>query len=108
MTATHIDLSDNSGIPVDHDDDMPFSREAELRFNSLWADIQSAFVDDPRAAVAGADELVTEVMDRMGDWFAERRSTLGRTCAGDSPVDTEELRLTLHRYRELFHRLLSL
>jgi hypothetical protein len=105
VTAPHIDLTTDE-ISVEHHDVL-FSREAELRFNSQWADIQSRFVDDPGAAVSSADALVNEVMDRIGDWFAERRSTLGRQWHSENDVDTEELRLTVQRYRELFHRLLS-
>jgi hypothetical protein len=99
---------DSERVSVEHDDDVLFSREAELRFASQWADIQSRFVDDPRAAVACADDLVNEVMDRIGDWFAERRSTLGHQWRADDPADTEELRQAMQRYRDLFHRLLSI
>ncbi|MCA1844802.1 MAG: hypothetical protein LC792_16725 [Actinobacteria bacterium] len=84
-----------------------FSPEVELRFNRRWADIQSHFVDDPRDTVACADDLVTEVMDRIGDWFAERRSALGRQWTADSEADTEDLRLAMQRYRDLLQRLLS-
>ena len=111
MTPQQTDLSeslDSGGISVEHDDETLFSREAELRFAHEWVEIQSRFVDDPRAAVACADELINEVMDRIGDWFAERRSTLGQQWSGDGPVDTEELRLTVQRYRELFYRLRSI
>jgi len=47
-------------------------------------------------------------MDRIGDWFAERRSSLGHQWRGDDPADTEELRQAMQRYRDLFHRLLSI
>lgn len=109
MSVHQTDLDvDRGGISVEHDDHGLFSRETELRFASQWADIQSRFVDDPGAAVASADDLINEVMDRIGDWFAERRSTLRPQTTGDDAVDTEELRLAVQRYRDLFHRLLSI
>ena len=109
MSIHQADLGVDGGeVRVEHDDDVVFSREAELRFASQWADIQSRFVDDPRAAVACADDLINEVMDRIGDWFAQRRSSLGHQWRADDPADTEELRLAVQRYRELFHRLLSI
>lgn len=78
-----------------------------MRFGQRWTDIQSRFVDDPRDAVASADDLVAEMVDRIGDRLAERRSVLGQELTGDGETETEDLRLATQRYRAFFHRLLS-
>lgn len=72
-----------------------------------WTEIQAAFVDEPRKAVEGADNLVAETMKRLAETFAEERSRLeGQWDRGDK-VSTEDLRLALQRYRSFFDRLLS-
>lgn len=58
------------------------------RFNQ----VQAEFIDNPKAAVEHAGQLVKEAIDRMME------ST--RQDAGDGN-DTERMRLTLQRYRNL-------
>jgi hypothetical protein len=78
----------------------------ELR--ERWDDVQTAFVDEPRAAVERADQLVADVMQRLADGFAnERRSLEDQWSKGDD-VSTEDLRIALQRYRSFFDRLLAL
>lgn len=75
-------------------------------FRERWETIQIGFVDEPREAVARADELVAEMMRQLADTFARERSQLeGQWDRGDD-VSTEELRITLQRYRSFFNRLL--
>lgn len=75
-------------------------------FRQRWDETQTSFVDEPRAAVARADELVAEVMQSLADTFARERSQLeGQWDRGDE-VSTEELRIALQRYRNFFDRLL--
>ncbi len=75
-------------------------------FRERWEAIQAGFVDEPRRAVAQADELVAEVMQQLADTFARERSQLeGQWDRGDD-VSTEELRMALQRYRSFFNRLL--
>jgi hypothetical protein len=72
-----------------------------------WEAIQVTFVDRPRAAVADADALVADVMQRVARSFADERASLEtRWNAGDD-VSTEDLRQTLQRYRSFFQRLLT-
>jgi len=76
-------------------------------FRTRWTEIQTAFVDEPRRAVEQADALVAEVIQRLANSFSEARSTLeGQWGRGDN-VSTEDLRVTLQRYRAFFDRLLS-
>jgi hypothetical protein len=84
-----------------------FPEEDANRFRSRWTEVQTGFVDEPRRAVEQADALVAEVIKRLADSFAQERSKLeGHWGRGDD-VSTEDLRVSLRRYRAFFDRLLS-
>ena len=84
--------------------------------------IQSDFVDDPGAAVRGADDLAAEIVNAVGQALADRKRALeeaaavhGGTAADTAPdtasgpeSDTERLRLALHGYRDFVTHLLGL
>jgi hypothetical protein len=74
---------------------------------SRWAEVQSAFVDDPRDCVQKADGLVADVVDRLTSGFAQARSQLEEQWDRGEDVSTEDLRIALKRYREFFDRLLA-
>ena len=96
------------------------------RFRMEWEGVQARFVDDPRRAVAEADLLVRDVMQRrgypMGD-FDSRAADLSvdhplvvenyraaheialRERQGEA--DTEQMRQALVHYRTLFAELLD-
>lgn len=96
--------------PVSVEQDSPellFSAEDRRQFGQRWIDIQSRFVDDPHDAVASADDLVGEMMERIGDRLADRRYALSQGLAGEGEAKTEDLRLATQRYRAFFNRLLS-
>ena len=77
------------------------------RFAARWQQIQTSFVDQPRDAVAGADALVADLMQRLAASFSDERERLeGQWDRGDD-VSTEDLRVALTRYRSFFGRLLS-
>ena len=85
-----------------------FPNEELVGYRTQWDSIQTGFVDQPRAAVAQADALVSQVVTRLQDVFARERSTLeGQWTNGDN-ASTEDLRIALTRYRSFFHRLLSM
>jgi hypothetical protein len=84
-----------------------FAPGDEQAFSERWAAIASAFIDSPRIAVAQADELIAEVIDRMLQAFNDERAALHRSLE-DATLSTEELRLALRRYRALFDRILVL
>lgn len=75
-------------------------------FRDRWTGIQAAFVDEPRKAVEQADGLVAEVIQHLARSFAEERSSLERQWAGGNSVSTEDLRVSLQRYRQFFQALL--
>ena len=72
-----------------------------------WSDIQAAFVDEPRKAVENADSLVADVMKRLAEGFAHERNDLERQWDRGDKITTEDLRVTLQRYRSFFVRLLE-
>lgn len=80
--------------------------EAES-FRARWTGIQTGFVDEPRAAVAQADTLVAEVIQRLAQVFADERQSLEQQWGEGDSGDTEGLRMALRRYRSFFERLLS-
>jgi hypothetical protein len=77
------------------------------RFRDRWHELQTAFVDEPREAVAKADELVAELMQQLAKRFNQERSALEGQWSRGEDVSTEDLRVSLQRYRSFFERLLA-
>jgi hypothetical protein len=75
-------------------------------YNSRWNQLKSEFVDDPRSAVRGANQLVGEVLDELEELFRGQRADLEHGLDSEQ-TSTEDLRLALGRYRSFFDRLLS-
>ena len=78
------------------------------QFNKRWTDAQTSFVDEPRRAVEQADQLVSDVIQRIADSFGRERTQLEQQWDRGGDVSTEDLRQALRRYRSLFSRLLSM
>lgn len=82
--------------------------EHTRRFRSRWDDLQATFIDHPRESVAAADALVREATDALHALFErDRRQLEGVWDRGDE-ASTEDLRVTLQRYRAFFERLLTI
>ena len=77
------------------------------RFTTRWREIQTSFVDKPRDAVAEADALVADLMQRLAASFSNERERLEAQWDRGDDISTEELRVALTRYRSFFDRLLS-
>ena len=75
-------------------------------FNSRWTELKGQFVDEPRAAVRGANELVGQVLDELEELFRRQRDELEQGLDSEQTT-TEDLRQALGRYRSFFDRLLS-
>ena len=75
-------------------------------YNSRWNELKGEFVDEPRRAVRGANELVGQVLDELEELFRRQRSDLEQGLDSEQ-TSTEDLRLALGRYRSFFDRLLS-
>ena len=78
--------------------------EASIR---RWKDIQAAFVDEPQQAVQDADALVADLMQGLAQVFAAERQHLEAQWSRGDQASTEDLRVSLQRYRSFFQRLLS-
>ncbi len=88
---------------------LPLFSELEMSdFRAQWSNIQIGFVDEPRRTVEDADKLVAAVMQRLAKVFTDERSSLEKQWDRGDSVSTEDLRLTLQRYRSFFDRLLKL
>jgi hypothetical protein len=75
-------------------------------YNGRWNELKSEFVDDPRAAVQGVNQLVGEVLDELEELFRRQRADLEHGLDSEQTT-TEDLRQALGRYRSFFDRLLS-
>jgi hypothetical protein len=104
----------------------PLSETSRVGYLESWRTLQAEFVDDPARAVADADELLQRVMAERGypvEDFDERATLLsvdhprvvqnyreGHRLAEMSRGDgatTEDLRQSMHHYRELFDELVG-
>ena len=85
----------------------PLFGDQASTYRSRWQEIQTGFVDEPRAAVQEADALVAEVMRQLARTFADERRGLEGHWAEGEQISTEDLRIALRRYRSFFDRLLS-
>lgn len=91
--------------------DGPLLGDAGLRAG--WERIQAGFVDDPRAAVADAADLVEHAAQAFVGALQQRQRRLRGSWNGDRQQDgaaeqvpdTERLRLVMQRYRSLFDQL---
>lgn len=84
-----------------------FSEKEAEGFRNRWNEIQTGFVDEPRKAVEQADSLVAETIKRLAEVFSAERHKLEQQWEQGENVSTEDLRITLRRYRSFFSRLLS-
>ncbi|MGK8523877.1 hypothetical protein ACRS6B_21075 [Nocardia asteroides] len=84
----------------------PLFAEADFdRLRTQWREVQVTFVDDPRTAVARADDLVGDTINQMIATYQQRKRELDQR-RGDTS-DTEDLRQALRGYRAFFDQLLS-
>ena len=81
--------------------------DALADFRSHWQVIQQSFVDDPWHSVKDADSLLGDVLEKLAAILEERRQHLAAQWSDGEP-DTEELRLTLRRYRDFLDHLLTI
>lgn len=104
----------------------PLSASERDRFIERWRVVQAEFVDQPKQALAGADDLLTDVMRARGypmENFEQRSADLSvdhpsvvqhyragrdlalRNRSGDA--DTEDLRQAMIHFRALFDELIA-
>ena len=104
----------------------PLSPETRRGFQQEWEETQGRFVDDPKGAVARADELVQRVMKERGypvedfdrragdisvdhpDLVEKYRTADGIARASErGDASTEDLRHSVRHFRALFTELLG-
>jgi hypothetical protein len=95
-------VADDADAPIARDETEPGTESRER-----WHGLQSRFVDDPRETVSEADSLVAELLRDLAQSFDEARSKLEGQWSSGEDVSTEDLRVTLQRYRSFFERLLE-
>ena len=112
--AARVDVDRRDWTPTESAEAASSEMEAHLfretetsELSRRWSDIQASFVDQPRRAVELADSLVAETMQRLAQTFAAARENLEKQWDRGEKVTTEDLRVTLQRYRAFFDRLLS-
>lgn len=76
-------------------------------YRDRWQQIQLRFIDDPRQAAEQAHALVGDVVDGFAEAVQRQRDELNRWQSADLD-DTEELRVSVRRYRDFLDRLLGL
>jgi len=76
-------------------------------YRRRWEAVQTGFVDEPRRAVENADALVAEIIQELAKSFAQERNGLESQWSQGDQVSTEDLRVSLQRYRSFFDRLLT-
>jgi hypothetical protein len=81
-------------------------QERTDEYTARWDTLKGGFVDEPRQAVAAADQLVQELLDELQEVFRTQRQGLEQGLDADQ-TSTEDLRVALRRYRSLFDRMLS-
>lgn len=105
---------------------VPLPPADAARFTQEWKAVQTRFVDDPKAALGEADQLVRELMQLRGypmtdfercaeDLSVDHASVVEHFRAAAAiaeadrlgQADTEALRRALVHYRELFQELLE-
>jgi hypothetical protein len=100
--------AERTAVVSGREDDLSFlpnDRMGELR--GRWSEIQAGFVDDPRASVKDAHDMVAEVVNELTETFTRERTNLEGQWTRDEEPDTEALRVALQRYRSFFNRLLG-
>jgi signal recognition particle GTPase len=91
----------------DGQDEALFADDEAQGLRSRWEDVQRGFVDEPRESVQKADDLVSDLVERLTKGFAETRSGLEEQWNKGEEASTEDLRVALTRYRAFLQRLLK-
>jgi hypothetical protein len=103
MRDRPLGRDEDAGEPLD----ALLPRDRTESYESRWHELQALFVDDPRDTVTRADALVAELMQELASEFDDARAHLEEQWSRGDDVSTEDLRVTLQRYRSFFERLLA-
>jgi hypothetical protein len=101
----------------------PLLANTEL-MRASWQQVQAGFVDDPKAAVSDAADLIDNTVQALVETLQQRQrqlrdmsgsgtangasnSAVYGSAASSGVPDTEQLRLVMQRYRSLFNQLVG-
>jgi hypothetical protein len=101
--ANHSAHADGSA-ESDREPLVPQQRATE--YGRRWDAVKGGFVDEPRQAVAEADQIVAELLEELQKLFHDQRRDIEQGIDAES-TSTEDLRMALRRYSSFFARLLS-
>jgi hypothetical protein len=102
-----VSRDDDAGSKEREDLEPLFDKQHANELRDRWYALQARFVDDPRETVQEADSLVAELLQELARGFSEARSNLEQQWSGGGDASTEDLRVTLQRYRSFFERMLA-
>lgn len=105
--GSKTDTSDTGG-PTGQEEIALFEASEQEALRDRWSAIQTSFVDEPRRSVEEANDLVADLMNRLVSSFRDEQSRLEEQWSRGEEVTTEDLRMTLQRYRSFFGRVLKL
>jgi hypothetical protein len=98
----------DTGAPTGQEEIALFEASEQEALRDRWSAIQTSFVDEPRRSVEEANDLVADLMNRLVSSFRDEQSRLEEQWSRGEEVTTEDLRMTLQRYRSFFGRVLKL
>jgi hypothetical protein len=85
-----------------------FSKRQVEELRMRWATIQTSFVDDPRKAVDDADQFVGSAIKQLQEILFAQRANLEKQWKRGDEVSTENLRVCMQNYRNVFDRLIAM
>jgi hypothetical protein len=92
--------NESSELPVTTEPVSEAELSSELtKFRQRFEEIQAEFISEPRAAVENAETLIDGLMNALHDQLQRIHSNV------ESETDTEQLRVAMLGYRELFDSL---
>jgi hypothetical protein len=107
-TSPGVVTAANEGTTGNIEAVTPLLSKSEIAdLHSRWSKIQADFVDEPRRSVHQADLLVANTMQRLTTGLENERAALEQRWTSEDSISTEDLRVTLQRYRAFLGRLLN-
>ncbi|GAA1207038.1 hypothetical protein [Pseudonocardia alaniniphila] len=92
--------------PGESDREPLVPQQRATEYGRRWDAVKGGFVDEPRHAVAEADQIVAELLEELQKLFHDQRRDIEHGIEAES-TSTEDLRMALRRYSSFFARLLS-
>ncbi|WP_020575790.1 hypothetical protein [Actinopolymorpha alba] len=111
------DSAPELSVTVDEDDELSGPSEAEQieaarkrhidELQHRWLVTQAQLLDDPRDAVREAGLLIGDAMQFVTSTFTDHRDRIEREWKNNDSMSTDELRMVMRRYRNLFQYVLA-